>query len=209
MNHRVLGNLFVVSSPSGGGKTSLIKRLVQDMQDLVVSISHTTRDQRPGEQSGLNYFFIDEPRFLEMIAADYFIEHARVFSHYYGTSRAQIIEQLEQGFDVVLDIDWQGAAQIKRVFVDAVTIFILPPSLEVLRHRLLARARDEVGVIEDRMLNAQREVSHFNEFDYLIVNDDFEKAVYELTVIVTSHRLRCARQTQLQRELLSFLLLSK
>jgi guanylate kinase len=206
MNNRVLGNLFVVSSPSGGGKTSLINRLVQDVEGLMVSVSHTTRDQRPGEQEGEHYFFTDEPTFLDMVAADYFIEHARVFNHYYGTSRVQISQQLERGMDVILDIDWQGATQIKRIFSDAITVFILPPSLEVLRQRLLARQRDDVGVIEDRMLSARRELSHFNEFDYLVVNDNFEKAVSELTALVTAQRLRCARQSQQQRELLSFLL---
>ncbi len=206
MNQGVLGNLFVVSSPSGGGKTSLIKRLVQDMQRLTVSVSHTTRDKRSGEQEGVDYFFINEQQFLDMVAAEYFIEHARVFKHHYGTSRAQINAQLEQGIDVVLDIDWQGAAQIKQTFPDAITIFILPPSHEILRQRLLARQRDEVGVIEDRMLNAHRELSHFSEFDYLILNDNFEKATHELAAIITTYRLRCVRQTQQQRELLSFLL---
>ena len=206
MNNKALGNLFVVSSPSGGGKTSLIKQLVQGRDDLRVSISHTTRDQRPGEQEGVHYFFVDDKQFLAMVNDGFFIEYAQVFNHFYGTSRLQINAQVQQGIDVVLDIDWQGAAQIKQQFPEAVTVFILPPSLAVLRQRLLARQRDEVGVIAERMLNAQRELSHFDEFDYLVVNDDFEKALQELAVIVNAQRLRCARQSVCQRELLSFLL---
>jgi guanylate kinase len=204
-----LGNLFIVAAPSGGGKTSLVKHLVEYLSDIVVSVSHTTRDQRPGEEEGVHYFFTNEVQFAELVQSDQFIEHARVFDRSYGTSRAQIKERLNQGMDVVLDIDWQGAAQIKRHFPEAVSVFILPPSLDVLGQRLRDRQRDNEAVIHERMRRAKEELSHYVEFDYLIVNDDFEKAAVELMAIVTARRLRFAQQVVRQEKLLSFLLSSQ
>ncbi len=209
MGDQYPGSLFIVAAPSGGGKTSLVKQLVQDLQNIVVSISHTTRDMRSGETDGVDYFFIDEAEFQRMIDAHAFVEHARVFNHFYGTSVAQIKERLHAGVDVVLDIDWQGAQQIKRLFADAVGVFIIPPSLDALKRRLMDRRRDNEMVIQSRMEQARNEMSHFSEFDYLIVNDDFELAASELQAIVVAHRLRMSRQKEQQRKLLSFLLTSK
>lgn len=200
------GNLFIVAAPSGGGKTSLVKQLTGQIDNLWVSVSHTTRDIRQGEVHGQHYFFIDEKQFLEMIAAGAFIEYANVFGHLYGTSKLDIEKHLAAGIDVVLDIDWQGAAQIKAVFPDAVTIFILPPSLAALKERLMERKRDNAAVIQDRMQRAYAELSHYNEFDYLIVNDNFSQAVAELRAIVIANRLTAKRQIQKQNKLLSFLL---
>lgn len=209
MIEQARGSLFIVAAPSGGGKTSLVKNLVENMQGITVSVSHTTRDKRPGEKHGVHYFFIDEPTFLDMARADEFIEYAWVFDCLYGTSAVQIQKQLEQGLDVVLDIDWQGAAQIKQIFPDAVSVFIVPPSLEILKQRLLNRQRDNADVIEDRMQRARDEMSHYAEFNYLIVNDDFGKALIELEAIVRANRLRVAKQMQKQQALLSFLLASQ
>jgi guanylate kinase len=206
---QVSGRLFIVAAPSGGGKTSLVKRLVQDMEDIVVSVSHTTRDMRQGEEHGVHYFFVEEPEFLERAAQGEFIEHARVFEYLYGTSKAPIETQLAQGVDVVLDIDWQGAQQMKQAFPEAVTVFIVPPSVDVLKQRLMNRRRDHVDEIDSRMRRAYDELSHYDEFDYLIVNEDFDKASTELRAIVASDRLRADRQIKNQKELLSFLLASK
>ncbi|RUR10187.1 guanylate kinase [Legionella septentrionalis] len=203
------GNLFIVAAPSGGGKTSLVKRLVNDLEDIEISISHTTRTQRPGEISGVDYFFVNEDEFLRMMDAGAFIEHARVFNHYYGTSTAQIHSRLQAGIDVVLDIDWQGAQQIRRIFPEAVGIFVIPPSLQSLRERLLARQQDNEQVISSRMQRARDELSHYSEFDYLIVNDDFNKASQELQAIVLANRLHISRQTTHLGKLLSFLLSSQ
>jgi guanylate kinase len=204
-----LGSLFIVAAPSGGGKTSLVQKLVGHLDDILVSVSHTTRDKRTGEVDGKDYFFTEEHQFLEMAAQGEFVEHARVFDYLYGTSKLQIEKNLAEGTDVVLDIDWQGAAQIKQQFPDAVTIFILPPSLDVLKRRLMARQRDNMDVIADRMQRACDELSHYDVFDYLIVNDNFNQAAAELRAIVISNRLRATRQIQKQDKLLSFLLSSQ
>ena len=203
-----LGGLFIVAAPSGGGKTSLVKALVRDLTSIEVSISHTTRPQRPGETQGLDYLFVNEAEFQQMIASHAFVEHAYVFEHYYGTSVAQINARLAAGIDVVLDIDWQGAQQIKHLFPEAVSVFIIPPSLTVLRQRLMNRQQDNANVIEARMQRACDELSHYPEFDYLIVNDAFDKAARELQAIVTAYRLRMKRQLIEQQKLLSFLLTS-
>lgn len=203
------GNLIIVAAPSGGGKTSLVRELVSNLDKIEVSISHTTRKMRPGEKHGVDYFFIDEKQFLEMVNANEFIEHAEVFNHHYGTSVAQINSRLQAGIDVVLDIDWQGAQQIKRIFSDAVSVFIIPPSLTILQQRLLDRRQDKEEVIDKRMRQAQDELSHFSEFDYLIVNDDFKNAAFELQAIVVANRLRMSRQALGQGKLLSFLLASQ
>lgn len=206
MSEKYIGNLYIVAAPSGGGKTSLVKALVNALDDIEVSISHTTRAKRPAEIDGVDYFFVDADKFTQMIHANAFVEHAQVFGHFYGTSKAQIEERLIRGIDVVLDIDWQGAEQIKRIFETAVGIFIIPPSLSALRERLEARSQDCDEVILERMHRAQDELSHYGSFDYLIVNDDFAFAADELKSIVTANRLRMARQVEKQRKLLSFLL---
>lgn len=203
------GNLYIVAAPSGGGKTSLVKNLVDTLDHIAVSISHTTRAIRPGEQNGVDYFFVAENEFLDMVNNNAFIEHARVFNRLYGTCSEQITQRLENGIDVVLDIDWQGAEQIRRRFNDAVSVFIVPPSLEVLKQRLMNRGQDNPEVISDRMIKAQDEMSHYPEFDYLIVNDDFEKAAMELRAIVIANRLRMPAQVNKQAKLLSFLMSSQ
>lgn len=206
MANLLLGNIFIVAAPSGGGKTSLVRQLIRVLDDIEVSISHTTRAKRPGEKEGVDYFFVNETRFLEMVNDNDFVEHAQVFNHYYGTSVAQINARLSAGIDVVLDIDWQGAQQIRRIFPQAISIFVVPPSLDVLKQRLKNRQQDKDEVIADRMHRAQDELSHFSEFDYLIVNDDFEKATFDLQAIVTANRLTLQRQSAKVGKLLSFLL---
>ena len=200
------GNLYIVAAPSGGGKTSLVRHLVATLKDIEISVSHTTREIRPGETDGMDYYFVDEEKFMGMVNESAFIEHARVFNNLYGTSEAQINERLEQGIDVALDIDWQGAEQIKRIFPNAVSIFIIPPSIEELEKRLMNRRQDKDEVISDRMIKAQDELSHYPEFDYLIVNDNFEHAAVELRAIVIANRLKMERQINKQTKLLSFLL---
>lgn len=200
------GNLYIVAAPSGGGKTSLVKNLIETLDGIRVSISHTTRSVRPGEKDGVDYFFITERQFIEMLDENAFLEHARVFNHLYGTSSSQIEEYLDNGIDIVLDIDWQGAEQIRHSFSEAVSIFIVPPSLEVLKQRLINRGQDNPDVVRDRMIKAQDELSHYPEFDYLIVNDDFDKAALELRSIVIANRLRVERQVNKQAKLLSFLM---
>jgi len=200
------GNLFIVAAPSGGGKTSLVNLLVRELPNINVSISHTTRSQRPGETDGVHYFFIAEDRFLQMIDDGAFVEYARVFGHWYGTSVQQIHDRLQMGTDIVLDIDWQGAQQIKKEFPNAVSIFVIPPSLDVLKKRLQDRQQDDEAVISHRMQRAHDEVCHYHEFDYLIVNDDFKHAATELQAIIIANRLRMSRQSVIQRKLLSFLL---
>jgi len=203
------GTLFIVAAPSGGGKTSLVKKLINDIEAVQVSVSHTTREKRPGEVAGVDYFFVQENEFLRMVKEGAFVEHAHVFNHFYGTSIAQIHDRLRAGIDVVLDIDWQGAQQIKQAFTNAVSIFVIPPSLHILKQRLQARQQDDDQVISSRMHRAQDELSHYPEFDYLIVNDDFATAAGELQAIVIAHRLRMIRQAEKQGKLLSFLLSSQ
>lgn len=203
------GNLFIVAAPSGGGKTSLVKKLVSDLDHIAVSVSHTTREKRPGELHGVDYFFIPEQEFISMVGQSSFVEHAQVFNHFYGTSATQITDRLQAGIDVVLDIDWQGAQQIKYAFSQAVSIFVIPPSLDVLKQRLTNRQQDNEHIINSRMQSARDELSHYAEFDYLIVNDDFSKAAAELRAIVIANRLRMVRQSEQQRQLLTFLLSSQ
>lgn len=198
--------LFIVAAPSGGGKTSLVKHLAASLDNIQVSVSHTTRLPRPAEKEGVHYFFVDEGTFQSMVKNKEFIEYARVFDHYYGTSIAQIKSRLAEGVDIVLDIDWQGAQQIKRLFKNAVSIFIIPPSLEVLKHRLHLRGQDGAQVIKQRMQRAQDELSHYNEFDYLIINDNFEVASQELQAVVREKRLQLQPQVKKFAKLLSLLL---
>lgn len=190
------GHLFVVSAPSGGGKTSLVRALLERAGKLRVSTSHTTRARRSGEQDGIDYHFIDEAAFRGMVAAGEFLEHARVFDHYYGTARAPVAARLAAGEDVILEIDWQGARTIRAAIPSTISIFILPPSIEELERRLTHRG-DKAEVIVRRMRDAVNEMSHFGEYDYLVVNDDFERAAAALVAIVTASRLR--REVQAQR----------
>ncbi|MBN7825670.1 guanylate kinase [Bowmanella dokdonensis] len=190
------GNLFILAAPSGAGKSSLIKALLDKHQDgsMQVSVSHTTRKPRPGEQDGVHYHFVDHNEFKELIGEDAFFEWAEVFGNYYGTSKQAIARTLEQGIDVFLDIDWQGARQIKQQMPDTATIFIAPPSRQELLRRLRGRGQDSEEVIAQRMDKARSEISHYQEFDFVVVNDDFDDALADIESIVTSQRLRQPRQ---------------
>ena len=188
------GVLFVVSAPSGAGKTSLLRALIPTDARLRLSVSHTTRGARPGEQDGTHYHFVDRPRFEAMVAAGEFLEHARVFDNLYGTAERSVRDVLGANFDVVLEIDWQGARQVRVRFPEAVSVFIVPPSVEALRQRLSGRGQDSAEIIDRRMRDARSELSHFGEYDYLVVNDDFDEALADLRAIVGAERLRLARQ---------------
>lgn len=201
-----LGQLYIVAAPSGGGKTSLVNRLIQSMPGIELSVSHTTRLPRPKESNGQDYFFVNKPEFEAMITQHDFLEYAKVFDNYYGTSKKQIEARLAAGIDVVLDIDWQGAQQIRVIMPSVISIFLLPPSLQALRERLENRQQDNQLVINNRMKQAQDELEHYDEFDYLIVNEEFDLALNQLKSIVTAERLKRARQVIKQRKLLSFLL---
>ena len=200
------GTLFIVSAPSGAGKTSLLKRLLQLDQRTRVSVSHTTREMRAGEDDGVDYHFVEREAFMQMVDAGSFVEHAKVFDNYYGTSEESLRGQLEQGLDVVLEIDWQGARQVRQRFADTVSIFILPPDRAALRQRLGARGQDSEQVIERRMRDAVNEMSHYAEYDYLLVNDDFEQALLELRSVFDSQRLRQSVQAQRLQQTLQALL---
>lgn len=188
------GHLFVLSAPSGAGKTSLVNALRAVISHFRVSVSHTTRSQRPGEKHGQAYYFVDRSEFERMIAAGAFLEYARVFDHYYGTAHSTIEKQLAEGVDVLLEIDWQGARQVKTLIPDCVSIFVLPPSRQTLEERLKERGQDDPATIARRMRDAISEMSHYREYDYLIVNDDFEEALVQLRSIVWAHRLRTGSQ---------------
>jgi guanylate kinase len=188
------GNLFVVAAPSGAGKSSLVKSLLELDSHLVVSVSHTTRKPRGQEQDGREYHFIDEERFRQMAANGDFFEWAEVHGHLYGTSRAEVQSRIAGGQDVVLEIDWQGALQIKRLFPNAVLIFILPPSYEELALRLNRRGEDQPDVIAHRLVNARHEVAQAKHFDFVIINALFETAVFDLKTVVHSQRLKYAAQ---------------
>ncbi|KXJ60691.1 guanylate kinase [Alteromonas sp. KUL42] len=206
-----LGNLFILAAPSGAGKSSLIKALMEKYEGnthspMQVSVSHTTRQPRPGEVDGVHYHFVSREEFEALIEQGVFFEYAEVFGNYYGTSRVTIEQTLHRGIDVFLDIDWQGARQVKALMPDTCGIFILPPSLEVLEQRLTNRGQDSEEVIAGRMSQAVSEMSHFNEFDYVIVNDDFATALNDLEAIVTSQRLRSIKQQMRYQPLLDELL---
>lgn len=200
------GTLFIVSAPSGAGKTSLVHALLERDPALAVSVSHTTRPRRPSETDGLNYHFVSPARFEAMAAAGDFLEHAEVFGNRYGTARAVVDERLQQGSDVILEIDWQGAAQIRRSHPDSVSIFILPPSTATLRARLIKRGQDDPEVIETRLAEARGEMAHHAEFDYLVVNDRFDDALEELRAITRAQRCRQTRRASLLQSLLKDLL---
>ena len=189
------GNLFVIAAPSGAGKTSLVKALLARMPQLHVSISYTTRNKRPTEEHGREYYFVSVPEFQHLLSQGEFLEHARVFDNYYGTGRQPVEAQLSNGRDVVLEIDWQGAQQVRKAMPACKTIFILPPSRRALEERLRTRATDSNEVIERRLRDAVGDMTHWREFDYVVVNDDFEHAVTDLMRIAgdKSEDLRAGR----------------
>ncbi len=200
------GSLYTVSAPSGAGKTSLVKALVERCPDIGVSVSHTTREVRPGERDGVSYHFVTETVFLDMLSRSEFLEHAQVFNHYYGTSQSWVEQQLASGQDVILEIDWQGAAQIKRQREDAISVFILPPSRQALLQRLTSRGRDQEDIIQQRMNLARDEMSHYPEADFIVINDDFDTALAQLQHLVEAQRLRGAAQVIRHADLLADLL---
>ncbi|MBH0046739.1 guanylate kinase [Pseudoalteromonas sp. NZS11_1] len=200
------GNLFILSAPSGAGKSSLINALLKKHADMKVSVSHTTRAPRPGEENGVHYHFVSTDEFKALIAKDDFFEWAQVFDNYYGTSKQAIESQLDAGIDVFLDIDWQGAQQVRKIMPSVQTIFILPPSKEELEQRLNNRGQDSAEVIASRMAKAQSETSHYNEYDFVIVNDDFESALADIEMIVMAHRLTLKAQEDRHQVLLNSLL---
>jgi len=184
-----MNDLFVISAASGSGKTSLVKALLASVPDLAVSVSHSTRVPRPGEVDGIHYHFVERPCFEDLLEQQAFIEHAQVFDNLYGTSLKEVTKCFSSGNDVILEIDWQGARQIRTTFPNAVTIFILPPSREALRQRLQRRGQDLAKIIEARLAGACIEMSHWDEFDYTVVNHDFATALADLTAIVRARRL--------------------
>lgn len=201
------GTLYTISAPSGAGKTSLVKALIEASDHLQVSVSHTTRAKRPGEQDGVNYHFVSEAEFLALIDKNDFLEHAKVFANHYGTSRSWVEGALAQGEDVILEIDWQGAEQVRKQLPDTVSIFILPPSEATLLERLTSRGQDNQDTIKRRMAEAKSESSHFAEADFLVINDDFDGALADLMAIFRAQRLKLAKQrikhADLLRDLLS------
>ena len=186
--------MFIVSAPSGAGKTSLVRQAIDELGELTVAVSHTTREQRPGEQAGKDYHFVSKDTFEQMIDSDQFLEYADVFGNYYGTSMKAVNDALSAGLDVILEIDWQGAAQVRQKLVDVVSIFILPPSRATLIERLKARGQDSDRVIEKRTAEAVLEMQQYHRADYLIINDNFDDALEELKAVVLSHRVLKSRQ---------------
>jgi len=187
------GTLYIVSAPSGAGKTSLLSQLIKHDSQVRISVSHTTRAARPGEEDGVHYHFVSVDDFKQQVADGVFIESAEVFGNYYGTSEQALRSQLKQGFDVILEIDWQGAQQVRERFADAVSVFILPPSVEALRERLSKRGQDSDEIIDGRMKQAVSEISHYPEYDYIVFNDDFDLALAQLQSIFVAGRLKAER----------------
>ena len=200
------GSLYIISAPSGAGKTSLVKALTELDADIAVSTSHTTRAIRPGEIDGVDYYFVDKTAFESMIGDSAFLEYAEVFDHYYGTARSSIEARLAEGKDVILEIDWQGARQVRKLMPDHTSIFILPPSREALRERLTNRGQDEDAVIDRRMRDAISETSHYDEYDYLVINDDFETALKDIHNIFKAGRLKLKPQKHQFEHLIAELL---
>lgn len=201
------GLVFIISAPSGGGKTSLVAELLRQDSNLVVSVSHTTRKRRPSEKNGIDYHFINTEMFAGMARKREFLEHAKVFGNQYGTSKGAVGDELDQGRDVILEIDWQGARLIRGEYPEAISIFILPPSRKTLAARLKRRAQDDPAVIAERTNQATVEMAHYADYDYLLVNDDFTTAAAELMVIVRAARLATTPQRQVLKDLLAELLL--
>lgn len=201
------GTLYIISAPSGAGKTSLVKALVEALPDIRVSVSHTTRKMRPGEVDGLNYNFVETAEFERMVDDNLFLEHAQVFDNYYGTSRQWVEQQLREGIDVILEIDWQGAQQVRPRMNGCVSVFILPPSRDELVSRLRGRGQDSEEVIQRRFQDAVTDMSHYTEYDYVVINDDFDEALTDLAAIMRARRQRrdvqAARKGSLIESLLS------
>ncbi|RYY79627.1 MAG: guanylate kinase [Moraxellaceae bacterium] len=200
------GLLFVVAAASGTGKTSLVKALLDRMSDIHVSVSHTTRPQRPGELAGIHYHFTTVDHFLGLVNEGGFIEYAEVFGNYYGTSQAEVKKQLEAGHDVLLEIDWQGAEQVRRLFPESKQIFIMPPSQYDLRERLSARAQDSLEVIEQRLAGAITDMQQYTNFDYLVINDVFDRALHDIESIIHACRLTVNQQATRHQKLIAALL---
>lgn len=200
------GTLYIISAPSGAGKTTLVEAVTAMLPDVAVSVSHTTREIRPGEVAGEDYYFTNESEFNKMVDEGDFLEYAKVFGNYYGTSRQHIQEQLLLGKDVILEIDWQGARQIRQLVTDCKSIYMLPPSTQALRERLQGRGQDSEEVIHRRMHDAASEMSHYGEFDYIVINDDFEQAKGDLAAIFISNRMLKEYQQQKHADLLAGLL---
>jgi guanylate kinase len=190
----ITGNLFIITAASGAGKTSLIKALLKEDTHLKLSVSHTTRQPRPGETNGVDYHFVDDAAFLTMLGDAQFLESAEVHGARYGTSQSAVDGPLKAGFDVILEIDWQGAEQVRRLFPDAISIFVLPPSIETLEHRLNSRGQDSQETISKRVAAAREEMSHVTEFDYVTINDIFDVALQDIRAIVRAQRLLAAVQ---------------
>ena len=201
-----MANLFIIAAPSGCGKTSLVKALLEKVNNLTVSTSHTTRDPRPGEIDGKNYFFISKSEFNEINAKNGFLESAQVFDNFYGTAKQTVVDLLDKDIDVILEIDWQGARQIKKIFTDSIGIFILPPSEGELRNRLNNRGQDSDEIISRRMHDAVNEMQHYDEFDYLVINDEFNIALNNLETIILSQRLSIKEQSIKHASLLKSLI---
>lgn len=200
-----MANLFVIAAPSGCGKTSLIKALIEKTNNLCVSISHTTRNARASEVHGEDYFFVSKTEFEQIKRTNGFIESAQIFDNYYGSAKQTVKDLLTQAQDVILEIDWQGARQVKKTFPDIISIFIIPPSVSVLRQRLTTRGQDDISIIERRMQDAVSEIQHYDEFDYLLVNDNFEVALSDLSNIIHSQRLSTGQQFSKHQALLETL----
>lgn len=200
------GSLYIISAPSGAGKSSLVAKLLERDQHIQVSVSTTTRAPRPGEENGVNYFFADVDAFKQQIEQDDFLEYAEVFGNFYGTAKSAVESKLAEGKDVILEIDWQGARQVKALFPSAISIFILPPSLSELNRRLAGRGTDSEEVIASRMAKAVSEMSHFNEFEFVVINNHFETALSELHCIFQANRLRRQSQHEKHRNMINELL---
>ncbi|HEX5964623.1 MAG TPA: guanylate kinase [Pyrinomonadaceae bacterium] len=196
------GTLFVVSSPSGGGKGTLVRGVLEVVDNLSYSVSYTTRGPRANEANGREYFFVDVPKFEEMVADGEFLEWACVHGNFYGTSKRQIAEKTAAGIDMILEVDVQGAASVRKLLLDSVSVFILPPSFEVLKQRLRARGTDTPENLELRLRNAPEELKQFLSFDYVIINDEIERAVGQLASIIHAERARCVRQEGLVRRVI-------
>ncbi len=205
-DNRISGSLFIVSAPSGAGKTSLIHALLERLDGITESVSATTRPPRPGEQDGRDYHFLDEATFWERIASGAFLEYAEVFGNLYGTLKSTVETSLSAGDDVILDIDWQGARQVRQQWPDAISVFIAPPSRDALEQRLRSRGQDSDEVIQRRMREARAEISHYTEYDYLVINDDFEQAVADFSAILIANRLREPVQARRNASMLAGLL---
>lgn len=203
---RPQGTLYTLSAPSGAGKTSLVSALLERDPGIRVSVSHTTRPMRKGEEDGVNYHFVDQQQFQQILGESGFLEHAQVFDNWYGTSQQWVEQTLDSGIDVILEIDWQGAQQVRRLIANTVAIFILPPSRHTLEHRLTGRGQDDDTVIAARMAQAQSEMSHYAEADYLVINDDFDIALADLAAVFRGHRLRLDFQGAQHRVLITDLL---